>query len=392
MATKMTDPTTEPTSEPMSAPTGWRHVPLARVPKGGHEGGKLGGVIAGVCRAYGFEVRSTRAATIVAMVVLPVLIVLYLAAWVLLPEQPNEAQSIDAIMHDRRRLPVLVAIGLVVVAGGVGSFGSWFLFRGVPWGLALLGAGGLLWYSTTRTRTAQPLQPLPPPTIGSDGTLATPVSAPAEATTVTRRTRRPITTIGVGVAVLFAVFVGAMNGAGWWTVSHLWTLVAALGIILVAMLVSIVVNRSWFLPAPFFLLASVIVALCIAQPRLEGGSGQRQLRPTTVAAAEQPQQMSTGDLQIDLRAVPTGGDIRVVSEVGMGSIRITAPTTMRVHVISDIGAGRVDIDGVQVAAGVRQHDVRDLETASGSGTGSDNGTITLDLRTGIGQIQVTRTP
>jgi hypothetical protein len=200
--------------------------------------------------------------------------------------------------------------------------------------------------------------------------------------------------------VLFAVFVGVMNGVGWWTVSHLWTLVATLGIVLVAMLVSIVVNRSWFLPAPFFLIASVMVALCVTQPRLEGGSGQRQLRPTTIAAAEQPQQMSAGDLQIDLRAVPLGSDINVVSEVGMGSIRITAPTTMRVHVISDIGAGRVEIDGVQVAAGVRQHDVRDLDplagnaagNAAGNDNGNDNGTITLDLRTGIGQIQVTRTP
>jgi phage shock protein PspC (stress-responsive transcriptional regulator) len=390
MSTNMTDP--------ISAPKDWRHVPLSRVPKGGDGGGKLGGVIAGVCRAYGFELRSTRAATVVAMVVLPVLLLLYVAAWVLLPEEPADAQSLDTIVRDRRRLPVLVAIALVLVAGGVGSLGSWFLFQGVPWGFALIGLGALLWYSTTRKEATQPL---PPPTVTTDGT--TPFAPPAATAASTahatvRRPRRPITTIGVGVAVLFAVFVGVMNGAGWWTVSHLWTLVATLGIVLVAMLVSIVVNRSWFLPVPFFVLASVIVALCVTQPRLEGASGQRQLRPTTIAAAEQPQQMSAGDLQIDLRDVPTGRDINVVSEVGMGSIRITAPTTMRVHVISDIGAGRVEIDGVQVAAGVRQHDVRDLDPLAGNaadnaaGNDNSNGTITLDLRTGIGQIQVTRTP
>jgi hypothetical protein len=263
----------------------------------------------------------------------------------------------------------------------VGSLGSWFLLRGVPWGFALIGLGALLWYSTTRTHA---IPSFPPPTVG-----AAPTAMPEASV---RRPRRPITTVGVGVAVLFAAFVGAMNGAGWWSVSHLWTLVATLGIILVAMLVSIVVNRSWFLPAPFLLVASIIAVLCITQPRLEGGSGQRQLHPTTVAAAEQPQQMSAGDLQIDLRDVPIGRDINVVSEVGMGSIRITAPHTMRVHVISDIGAGRVEIDGVQVATGVRQHDVRDLETSAGTDNGDTNGTITLDLRTGIGQIQVTRAP
>ena len=156
------------------------------------------------------------------------------------------------------------------------------------------------------------------------------------------------------------------------------------------MLVSIVVNRSWVLPAPFLLLASIVAILCITQPRLEGGSGQRQLRPTTVAAAEQPQHMSAGDLRIDLRDVPTGSDIHVVSDVGMGSLRVTVPAGVRVHVISDIGAGRVEIDGAQVATGVRQHDVRDLDAAAGSGTAT--GTITLDMRTGIGQIQVIRTP
>jgi phage shock protein PspC (stress-responsive transcriptional regulator) len=389
MSTNMTDP--------ISTPNDWRHVPLSRVPKGGPDGGKLGGVIAGVSRAYGFELRSTRAATIVAMVVLPVLILLYVAAWVLLPEQPSHAESLDAIVRDRRRLPVLAAFALVLVAGGVGSLGSWFLFSGVPWGLALIGVGVLLWYSTTRNRAPQPL---PPPSTGSpfappviDGATSAEPAAGATAPmpiATARRPRRPITTIGVGVAVLFAVFVGVMNGTGWWSVSHLWTLVAALGIILVAMLVSIVVNRSWVLPAPFFVLASIIAVLCITQPRLEGGGGQRQLHPTTVAAAEQPQRMSAGDLQIDLRNVPTGSDIHVVSEVGMGSLRVTVPTDMRVHVISDIGAGRVEIDGAQVAAGVRQHDVRDLD--SGTGTGTDTGTITLDLRTGIGQIQVIRTP
>ncbi|MEI8238152.1 MAG: hypothetical protein WCI22_01920, partial [Actinomycetota bacterium] len=210
-----------------------------------------------------------------------------------------------------------------------------------------------------------------------------PITAPVQ-----RRPRRPITTIGVGVAVLFSVFIGVMEGSGLLTVSHLWTLVAALGIVLAAMLVSIVVNRSWVLPFPFTALATVVVALCITQPTLEGGSGLRQLHPTTVAAAEQPQQMSAGDLHIDLRGIPTTGDVRVVTEIGLGSIRIIAPTAMRVHVITEIGAGRVEIDGVQVAVGVRQHDVRDLDTS----TTTSSGTLTIDARTGMGQIQITRAP
>ena len=78
----------------------------------------------------------------------------------------------------------------------------------------------------------------------------------------------------MGVAAAWFVVTGVLSALGWWHSPRLWVLVTGIAIVLTGLLVSTVVNRSWFLPAPFSLLAIVLIALCIAQPRLDGGSGQ----------------------------------------------------------------------------------------------------------------------
>ena len=78
MSTDMHEPTTPD----------WRRAPLSRIPKGGVDGGRIGGVVAGLSKAYGFDLRTTRIATFVAMIILPVLRLVYVAAWVLRPVPP----------------------------------------------------------------------------------------------------------------------------------------------------------------------------------------------------------------------------------------------------------------------------------------------------------------
>jgi phage shock protein PspC (stress-responsive transcriptional regulator) len=184
MNTEMTDRTSEQQPPPNSGsatpppPPGWRNARVSRMPKGGPEGGKVGGVVAGISRAYGFDLKTTRIATVVAMVVLPVTWFVYFAAWILLPPTPAQAVPLDHVLRDRRRMPLLLVIGLVLVVGGVGSLGSWFLFRGAPWGIVLIGAGVLLWMLSDRRHTpVPPPSAFPPPTAGTDGTNAAGPSA-----------------------------------------------------------------------------------------------------------------------------------------------------------------------------------------------------------------------
>jgi len=322
-------------------PPGWRQTHVSRMPKGGPEGGKVGGVVAGISRAYGFDLKTTRIATVVAMLVLPVTWFMYFAAWILLPPNPAQAVPLDHVLRDRRRMPLLLVIGLVLVVGGVGSLGSWILFRGAPWGIVLIGAGVLLWMLSDRRHTPVPPSAFPPPTVGTDGTAEHPsvgsssIADPAWASTntgdaSTPRRRRPIGSIGVGLAALWFVVAGSLSALGWWHSPRLWVLVSGIGIVLAGLLVSTIVNRSWFLPAPFSLLAMALIALSIAQPNLEGGSGTRQLHPTTVAAAQKVQHLAAGRMVMDLTDVPLGGSpLAVTTEVGMGDLVIIVPPSAK---------------------------------------------------------------
>jgi phage shock protein PspC (stress-responsive transcriptional regulator) len=425
MNTQMNEPRTdqhEPGTPPPGATGGWRHTPLSRMPKGGHDGGKVGGVVAGLSRAYGFDLRTTRIATVVAMVILPVLLLVYLAAWVLLPETPAQAQPIEAVLRDRRRLPVLIVIGLVLVVGGIGSLGSWFLFRGAPWGLVLIALGVLLWVSSSHRH-----DPPPPPTspfsdttrggtTGSDTTgtpvMGTPVTGsafPPPTTTsaatgsaaatsgltasatqprvaTPRRPRWPITSIGVGIAALWLVGAALFEALGWLQPEALWMIVTALGIVLVAMLISIIVNRSWVLPFLFVPLAGALVMLSVAQPTLDGASGQRTVQPTTVALAETPQRLAAGQLTVDLRDVPLQGDVTVTAEVGMGQLRLFVPSDADIEVRTSVGAGDVRLDGAEIVNGVRQHDTRVVAAERSPAAGR----FVLNLTVGMGQITLDR--
>ncbi len=402
-------------------PPNWRQTPLSRMPKGVPDGGKLGGVVSGLSRAYGFDLRTTRIATAVALFVMPPLWLLYIAAWVLLPDTPAEAQPIDEVLRDRRRRPLLLVLAALLVMSVLGAFGSWFLFDGAPWGAVLIGIGVLLWASTTGTFRRSGAAPAPtpgafgPPTAyptpagtTTDAFSGTPVAGtpitgtPVMGTPVTsgtvnatttgqnavvtpRRVRRPITSIGVGVAVLWLAVVGVGNALDWWHTLDLWNIVVGMAIVLAAMLVSIVVNRSWVLPFLFFPLLGAMVALCIAQPNLEGSGGDRTVVPTTVDEASTKQLMSTGTLTLDLTDVRFAGQpVDVDAEVGMGRLRVLVPDDVDLVVLTDVGMGQAQVNGQEITAGVRQTNRRTIDAA----TPTASGEVVLDLRVGMGQIDV----
>jgi len=419
----------DPNVQHNDRPTGWRRVPVSRVPNGeagrvgGQVEGQVGGVVAGVSRAYGFDVRTTRIAVAIATIVLPVLALVYLAAWVLLPDRPEEAQPLEDIVRDRRRLPVILAIALVLVVGSLGSFGAWFLFRGAPWGLALIAIGALLWVSTTLGR--QPGSAVadasgPGPSSGGfeqpTGAFAlvadpTPTDALATAPRTTapltttldrvsppvpapvpppRRRRLPIATFSLVAALVFVGIASAIEALSSWNVPALWVTVIAVLIVVIGLGISIVVNRVWLLIVPLLALVGLLTMLTIAQPHLDGGAGQRTLTPTTVAAAEQVEHLGAGELKIDLRSLPAGTDeVNVRAEVGMGRLNVIVPPDVTVLLNTELGMGVVQLDGNDIAQGARQSDSRTVDPLDPA-VGEPTRTIVLDLTMGMGQIDVER--
>ncbi|MEX0846646.1 MAG: PspC domain-containing protein [Ilumatobacteraceae bacterium] len=389
----------------------WYRVAVAR----DRDNSVLGGVVSGVSRAYGFDVRTTRIAVAIATLVLPVIALIYIIAWVLLPDTPATAQPLDAIVRDRRRFPLYVALAIVLVAAGLGSIGSWFVFGSFPWGIGLIAIGVLLWAAPNLRRSrdaavpAAPVStvvPVPPVTAVSpvvspvvlpvdqargphasaqlmdDPTMAMPVGETAHGRD--RRRRIPIVAVTL-VALFVGVAIASIGDAlDWWDTSVFGALVLSAVALATAAAVSAIVNRRWWL-VPIAVIAGLVASmLLVAQPNLDHGAGTRTVRPVTTSAVVE--RLGVGDLVIDLRDVPlTAGDwMPVTAELGVGHLRILVPDDAQLEIRSSVNAGVILVDHREIASGMRTT----IEQTVAAVTSPTMGTIVLDLSVGAGQIDV----
>ena len=118
---------------------------------------------------------------------------------------------------------------------------------------------------------------------------------------------------------------------------------------------------------------------------LTGDSGNPVWRPVSAAALPSNYQMSFGDGQLDLTAVnPAGGLVPVHATVAGGRLRVTVPNDVTIKVVSHVGAGRITTPDGTTSGVDRTRD----ETVPA--VGKSVGTIELDLRVGVGDLEVQR--
>jgi len=352
---------------------------------------KVGGVVSGISRAYGFDVRTTRVAVVVAAVVVPVLVVVYALAWIVLPDRPEAAIPLQDIVRDRRRLPLMIALAVVIVAGGFGSFGSWYLFGGMPWGIGLIALGVLLWMASnlgaSQARLAQPPFSVPPPPTRDS------VAQPGHATTATgsliatRRRRTPVGLFSFLAAMTFVGVAAAGDASNWWNISVLAGTVTFLVILAVGATASAIVNRRWLTVPLLVVTAAGASLLLMAQPDLDGGCGERTVRPSSIEQAQTLQRLGLGQLTVDLTALPvsTTTPVSVHTVVGIGRVHVLIPADVVLELDVNLGAGHVVLDGEELADGVRHH-----EQWTDQPVGTAAGTIKLTVELGIGEVAIDR--
>ena len=355
---------------PPPPPVSWWHVPVARDP----DERKLGGVVAGLAKPFGFDLRTTRFAVVVAALALPGVTALYIAAWILLPKVPEQARSLHDIITERRRRPLLVAIALLAIFSG---FGSWAFFGGVGWGVTLLGVGVVLWLSPN---FGSGFRPVTAPTVtatGPDGTAAR-----------ARRRRHPIQAVSLVAAFVTAMVMSLGNAANWWNASVYGTTVTVLAILIAGTIIGAIVNRSWFGIPMLVMLMALTGGLLITHPNLNGGFGDREVHPTTAGEAARSYHLGAGRLRIDLASLgASNGNTVVHAEVGYGQLRIVVPSGVTLHLITRVGAGHIVLDDAELVAGMRHEDDRVVPAI---GEQTTPRTITLDLQIGGGEIRIVR--
>jgi phage shock protein PspC (stress-responsive transcriptional regulator) len=293
-------------------------------------------------------------------------ILLYLAAWLVLPEEDADASLAEEALRNHRDRPGLaVGVGLIGLVCVVAlTHAAFWPHPGNLWLAALVVGGALVWWELHGRRPAPAASP----------------SAPAPP----RAPRRPSLfgpVVGVLLAVagllgLLAVFDVALPDL---------RIPLAAAVVLVGAAIGV---SSWsgraiagLLGLGLLLLVALVTALSIHVP-LRGGVGDRVVAPTGTPHALYRQ--AIGDLRIDLSDATLGpGETHVRAVLGIGDLRITVPKDVSVVVRAEAHVGDLRLLDQEESGFHARNTVRD--TVEGA-----QATLVLDAEVGLGDIRVAR--
>jgi phage shock protein PspC (stress-responsive transcriptional regulator)/predicted membrane protein len=214
-----------------------------------------------------------------------------------------------------------------VIAGVAGGLGRYFdvdpvLFRVGLIALIFLGGAGLVLYGVAWLL-------VPDEATGRA----------ADARYIVRRIGAVLGVIALSLLVFAGGFWAAAEGGG--TLAAVLVIVA--GLVLVAGALS--GGMRWLI-LPALSLALAVALVSAADVKLDGGVGDRDYRPTTVADVRDTYKLGMGDLVVDLRGVKLPpGDHPLHIQLGVGDARVVVPENVCVASRAQIGGGAVILFG-----------------------------------------------
>jgi phage shock protein PspC (stress-responsive transcriptional regulator) len=371
----------------------------------------VAGVCAGVARHLGVDPVVVRVAVAVLTIIGGAGLILYVAAWVLVPSDDAAQSHASEWFNLGRNEPQVRTIGLAVAAvvaalsalgdaawDGWGRGGGWPLLPVLVVVLVVLAvrsrrqerrdaARAAGWTPPPGTPAAAAVPPVAPPgaPVPPPGTPAAgrpPFPPPPPPPAEPRSMALPVLTLSTGAIALAVTYLtGAADD---------WTTYAAvaLGVVTVGLLVGTFVGRTGPLVPLGVLLALVLAAGTIAP---DGRWGVQERRPVLAAGVDAEYRHGMGAFELDLSGVRDpqsllGRTVQVDS--GFGETRVIVPDDLPVRVESRVRAGELDVldrsvDGTGIVLVVDRRD----DTISPAGT-PGGPVLTLEVEHDLGRILV----
>lgn len=327
------------------------------------EGRWLGGVCAGLARYFDLNPLVYRIAFAALALAGGTGILLYVAAWLVVPEEGTEDSiASEAIKSRRDRPALLVGVGLLAFAAILAlSSAQWWPSPGNLWLAAALAGAAIVWWQTSgRERAA---------------------AAPGEAAPRRRSLGPPAAALLIAGFGAVAI-VDAATGA-----SIDWRLVFGAAAVSLGALVAggVAVGRpvGSVVALGFVVLAALAVSLVVRVP-LFAGVGDRAVHPAALAGVDKRYTLGIGNLDVNLSEVrfPVG-ETRVKATLGVGDLTVRVPADATVEVDARAGAGEVTLFG-------RANDGTSVHDRATDVGGSPGRVLVLDARVGLGQVEVVR--
>jgi phage shock protein PspC (stress-responsive transcriptional regulator) len=351
------------------------------------ERARSGRMLAGVCEGLGryFEVDPVifRIGFAVAAIAGGAGVLAYVIAVLVIPEEGSRRAIVNLGRHTPTWVPwLLLGLGFLALVDGFDH--RRFTFG---WGVFVLaGAGWLIWSHEQKHERVRPVDRPTSQASGRTELVEGAIEPDREADrepepeveprpkSVLGRLTLSVLLVGAGVGLLVAqgndvtgVDVEAFFGG-------------ALLVVGAALMIGAWWGRARALIALGVLFTIAAACASVVDVPLRGGIGDRVWEPTAVVRPAY--RLGIGDSTLDLTRV-TADDIDTDVSVGIGHLRVVVPSDATVDVDAHAGAGQLHVLG-------RVVDGTDLDESVHSRGGELGKTITLDVRIGVGQLEVVR--
>ena len=303
-------------------------------------------------------------------------ILLYVAAWLVIPDEGESDSIVSEALRRRRDRPWLLA-GVALIAIALVSLFAQADFwpnSGFAWTLLLLGALAIMF---GQRRVADRTAP------DDSSTVPDVSAAPADAATPAARPRQPSLLLpGLGVLLAAAGALALLEAVG---VDVRWDVALAVGAIGTGIAVvagAALRRRTGGLVVVGLVLACCAIAVSAVDVRLEGPIGTRVYSPLETSDLKRDYDISIGDLRLDLsNAALAAGETEVDANVGIGELTVIVPDDVAVDIDATASAGEVTIFG-RSESGV-DADLSESIPARGS-----DRTLRIDAHVGLGDVIV----
>jgi phage shock protein PspC (stress-responsive transcriptional regulator) len=341
-------PGPEDPTQPLGAPRPPQPRRLLRA----REGRMIGGVCAGLGRYFNVDPAIFRVGAVALIFLGGAGLLLYVAGLLLIPSEPSVAGA-PAPQELRGRSIALVVAGVVALLV-VWPFllGGGLLVAAILVPVAALAiAGVLVWWL-----------------VSGEGPSGDPPD-------IARRAA-----LGIGVlllCVLVAIGGGIAAAAGGEGVIAALLIGAGLAIL----------GGAFLRPVRWLILPAVLLALsagsvAAADVTLDGGVGERDYRPSSLADLRSHYQLGAGQLELDLSDVDLPpGDTPLKVDVGMGEAQILVPADVCLATDADIGMGEAKVLG-RSSSGV------DVTLSERPDAGARTSRLLLNADIGVGALDV----
>lgn len=311
-------------------------------------------------------------------------ILLYLAGWLLIPEEGAERSIAEDLLGRSGDAATWIGVALIAIAGIALLDAGDIVNTDVAWAVGLLVLGILVFRgdiggarsSGDGVATAAGVDE--PSGADEPSPVATASVRPPRPPRV-RRERSILGRLTFGTILVVLGGMLALDTAGAVESSPTTYLAVVTGIIGGALLLGAFVGRSRGLIFLGLMLLPFLVASSVVTARFAGGWGDPDYTPATIAEVQASYSLTGGEMTIDLGAVDlAGGTVSFEGDVGFGRLLVLIPEGAGYTLDAHVGFGEIAV------LGQHQGGIDVDRTLVRAGTGN----IVMDLDVGFGQIEI----